>query len=383
MSHNRKPRLLLVVNYFAPYVSGVTVYANALAESLSPSTDVTVLCGRHDSRLPLYETSGNLRIVRAEILARLDKGYVSHEFVRKFRELAAASDVVNLHFPMLEAGLLSKIAGVPTILTYQCDMAYKGSILSRLALGAVRVSGIIALKNADRIVVLNRDYAQSSPLLRKHFEKIVAIPPPNRFWREANSNLPETNGNTRNGEAEITIGFVGRFVEEKGLDVLLHAMSIIGRHKLLLVGPHEGVAGGSIIGKLRKTISSLGSRVELLGAASDSELMSFYKKIDVIVLPSTNRFEAFGMVQLEAMGFGAFPVASDLAGVREVIRKTGIGLLAAPGNSPDLARCLEAAARELSRLPRRLIAETALRTMGGPEWHRPYHNLIRQLRERI
>ena len=59
--------------------------------------------------------------------------------------------------------------------------------------------------------------------------------------------------------------------------------------------------------------------------------------IDVLVLPSVDPLEAFGMVQIEAMLCGTPVVASDMPGVRVVIRKTGYGRLSNVRDSQDIA----------------------------------------------
>jgi glycosyltransferase involved in cell wall biosynthesis len=61
---------------------------------------------------------------------------------------------------------------------------------------------------------------------------------------------------------------------------------------------------------------------------------------DVLVLPSDDRLESFGIVQVEAMLNGCPVVATDLPGVRVPIEKTGMGLVIKPGDSRILAKAL-------------------------------------------
>jgi glycosyltransferase involved in cell wall biosynthesis len=65
--------------------------------------------------------------------------------------------------------------------------------------------------------------------------------------------------------------------------------------------------------------------------------VSFYNLIDVLVLPSVDPLEAFGMVQLEALFCRTPVVVSDLPGVREVVRKTGYGALIQKRDPQDIA----------------------------------------------
>ena len=62
--------------------------------------------------------------------------------------------------------------------------------------------------------------------------------------------------------------------------------------------------------------------------------------LHVFVLPSVNSFEAFGIVQLEAMVHGVPVIASDLKGVRIPVKFTKNGYTFKNENSSDLADCI-------------------------------------------
>jgi glycosyltransferase involved in cell wall biosynthesis len=67
---------------------------------------------------------------------------------------------------------------------------------------------------------------------------------------------------------------------------------------------------------------------------------AFYAACDLTVLPSTNRTEAFGLVQLESMLCGTPVVASDSPGVRVPVTTTGMGRLALPRDATSLAEAI-------------------------------------------
>ena len=71
-------------------------------------------------------------------------------------------------------------------------------------------------------------------------------------------------------------------------------------------------------------------------------LAEFYRNADSLVFPSVDRSEAFGLVALEAQASGIPVIASDLAGVRTVIKDRRTGLLVEPNNVVDLAEKVEA-----------------------------------------
>jgi glycosyltransferase involved in cell wall biosynthesis len=74
-----------------------------------------------------------------------------------------------------------------------------------------------------------------------------------------------------------------------------------------------------------------------LGNLNPLQMAAFYPNLNVLVVPSLNSTEAFGLVQIEAMMNGVPCVAAALPGVRVPIQMHGMGRLAAIGNASDLA----------------------------------------------
>ncbi len=64
---------------------------------------------------------------------------------------------------------------------------------------------------------------------------------------------------------------------------------------------------------------------------------TFYGAVDCLVVPSLNSTESFGLVQGEAMLCGTPVVVSDLPGVREPVRWTGMGEIVPVGDPTALA----------------------------------------------
>jgi glycosyltransferase involved in cell wall biosynthesis len=60
----------------------------------------------------------------------------------------------------------------------------------------------------------------------------------------------------------------------------------------------------------------------------------------VIVVPSLNSTESFGLVQVEAMLCGTPSVASDLPGVRQPVLQSGMGEIAPVGDPEALAEAV-------------------------------------------
>lgn len=334
-----KLKVLIVLNYYYPYISGLSECAKSLAEELAKEHDVTVLTAKHESDLLEFEEINGVKIVRANLMFKISKGYVSLDFVRKFYRYQKEADIVNLHQPMAEAGILSQLTNKEKLIsTYQCDVNLTESIVDSIIVKLMDMSSRLSLKRARQIVVSSYDYASSSRVLPDFKDKWLEIHPTSSFYKEFNGERNKTN------KEEVFIGFCGRIVEEKGVDILLQAAPIVKEAlpnvQFLIAGDYNNVAGGSIYEDLKLRIGWDDNYVQFLGRLTTKQLIDFYYSLDLFVLPSTNSLEAFGMVQVEAMLAGVPVVASDLPGVREVTRKTMMGETAGIKNIDQLAEAI-------------------------------------------
>lgn len=199
----------------------------------------------------------------------------------------------------------------------------------------------IILLRSKKIVVLSNDYFKYS-YFKKYSDKAIQIYPPitlNNFKQKEYKYLQEKLNLEEN---TYKIGFVGRIVEEKGLQYLINSIEYLdlelNDYKIIIVGDYTKIAGGSIKKNLDKVVEQYPNKVIFTGFLSDEELVEFYSMINVLVLPSVDPLEAFGMVQVEAMACGTPVIASDRPGVREAINKTGYGYLVKPKDAKDIAK---------------------------------------------
>ncbi|HSR21714.1 MAG TPA: glycosyltransferase family 4 protein, partial [Anaerolineales bacterium] len=79
---------------------------------------------------------------------------------------------------------------------------------------------------------------------------------------------------------------------------------------------------------------------KFLGILNPTQMAAFYPNLDVLVVPSLNSTEAFGLVQIEAMLNGVPCVASALPGVRMPVQMHGMGRVAEIGNPASLAQAI-------------------------------------------
>ena len=167
---------------------------------------------------------------------------------------------------------------------------------------------------------------------------------------------------SREDGAPLTIGYVGRLHEEKGLDLLaaavrsLAAKSALPAWRLVLCGPSDVGRGGSgpeyTSGLARRLAEILpAERLAILPPAfEEAALAKLYHEIDIFCYPSlAARGETFGVAVAEAMAAGAVPVVSGLDCFSDFVVDGENGLVFdhAAGEAPArLAAALESLLRE-------------------------------------
>jgi glycosyltransferase involved in cell wall biosynthesis len=127
--------------------------------------------------------------------------------------------------------------------------------------------------------------------------------------------------------------------------VLLRALpDVLAEHpdaRVLFSGAYKDTIGEEEYGqRLAPLIERHRDRLVFFDLLSAEEMPSFFALCDVLAVTSLNSTEAFGLVQVEAMLAGTPVVATDLPGVREAVRSTGMGRIVPPNDPPALAAAL-------------------------------------------
>jgi glycosyltransferase involved in cell wall biosynthesis len=341
-------RILTALTYYTPHVSGLTVYARRIVKAMvERGHTVTVLTSHYDHNLPRREVIDGATVIRVPVLFRFSKGVIMPTLPWHAARLTLSHDIVYLHLPQFEASVIAIIARFlarkPVVTSHQCDILLPSRLLRLVFWPPIALSHRIAASLSYQIVALSRDYADTSAFLRHHRKKVVAIHPPIPNTEASDGDPLDLRQRYGLGDSKI-IGFVGRFAEDKGVAYLIDAVPSVLRRfpdaRFLLVGEREKVVGERTYRRLQERIEQLGEHVLLLGVLPDHHLAEFYRECDVLVLPSVNSTEAFGMVQVEAMLKGTPVVTTDLPGVRVAVRATGMGEIVPPRDSEALAAAI-------------------------------------------
>jgi glycosyltransferase involved in cell wall biosynthesis len=174
-------------------------------------------------------------------------------------------------------------------------------------------------------------------------------------------------------EDEMVIGFLGRIVMEKGLDVFadaIHAFATFGlKHRVLVIG--EGPARPWFAEQLPDAIFT--------GQLTGIDLSRALASSDVFLNPSMT--EAFGNVTLEAMACALPVIAADSTGATNLVRYGVTGMLV-DGEDPDeFAEALATYARDPDL--RRRHGEAGLAVARTMDWDTINSAVIRAYRHAI
>ena len=366
-------RILLALYYYRPHMSGLTIYVERLAAALARrGHTVTVLTSQYDASLPREEWSDGVRIVRVPVALRISKGVLMPALGRTASVLLREHDVVSIHLPNVDAPGLT-IRGhrqnKPVILTYHCDLMLPRSPFSAILGQAIFMAHYAAGRLADRIVAYTHDYATNSRLLARFEDKLEVISPPVVMPVPPAADVAAFRAEVEADERPV-IGMAGRFASEKGVEYLVAAVPrLLERFphaKVLFAGPYKDVLGEQAYWqRLREPIAQLGAHWKFLGQLDDQrQLPHLYSACDVLVVPSLNSTESFALVQVEAMLCGTPAVVSNLPGVRQPIKMTGMGEIVEPGSAAALCEGLE---RVLSHRQRYVRPRREIEALFDPE----------------
>jgi glycosyltransferase involved in cell wall biosynthesis len=333
----RSLRIAYVTPTFPPYRAGMgnVAYQHGLhVARLGHRVDVLT------PRLPWARDAEclGLPVTRLFPLLRVRQASFTPTLVSRLR----GYDLVHLHCPFVFGAQLVWLAHAlwktPYVVTYHQDLVLPGML--RPAAHTYRYLERLVLRRARWVAATTDDYAQHSDLHDFPRDRLTEMP--NGVDIETfrpGLDAGELRRRYRLHERDRIVLFVGALDRAhyfKGVPLLLTAVARLSDIRLLIVG--EGDLRRSY--EQAAAAAGLNGRVRFVGAVSDRELPLHYALSDVVVLPSTTRGEAFGLVLLEAMASGIPVVASHLPGVRAVVDHGRNGLLVPPGDSSALAAAI-------------------------------------------
>lgn len=332
-----------VVCTFPPYRGGIGNSVYNLAERLGErGAKITVFTPNYHNLAPDYNDTFKVR--RLEPFVQWGNAACILQLLWKLR----GSNVIHLHLPFIGSTLAVLLFSYlhpkqKLVVTYHMDLVGNG--LKKLIFNLYKVFCLpLILRRADKIFISSVDYIENSDIRKfylRHKKKFFELPfgiDTEKFSpKEKNMDLTEKFFINKDDAVLLFVGGLDVAHYFKGLDILLRALKNvrdggIENFKLIIVGDGDQKADYQNITQS----FNINDNVIFAGSVNNAELPDYYNLCDIFILPSIDKSEAFGLVLLEAAACAKPLIASDLPGVRTVVRDGG-GFLAKPGDADDLS----------------------------------------------
>jgi glycosyltransferase involved in cell wall biosynthesis len=321
-----RQRICMISSEYPPYVlGGLGVHVTRLSTELAAFNDIDLV-------LP-HQRSGYAPAppgVSTHTLARVEANYddpiswlhfAQHAFnlVERISSARLKPEVVHCH------DWVTVLCGIKCRWELKIPMVFHVHLPNRTPFcSSVENFGLVC---SDLLTVNSQAMAEQ---MKDRFpNKKVVVVPNGVDTTVFNPGIPNT-------DTDQYVLFVGRLVEQKGVDRLLRAfVHVLKRFptielKIVGTGPCE-----SAYRRLADCLL-IGHRVHFLGWKTGLELSRLYQSASVVAVPSV--YEPFGITALEAMACARPVVASNTGGLKEIIEHEKTGCLVTVGDHLDLAQ---------------------------------------------
>jgi glycosyltransferase involved in cell wall biosynthesis len=163
---------------------------------------------------------------------------------------------------------------------------------------------------------------------------VVALPGGDRFGQSTSKDDIKRRALS---PGPLKIIFLGNVIPRKGLNILLDSIALLPHNTWHLKVVGDLMFHSRYSSEVKRQVNRLNIKgnVDFLGSLPDSELSCHLSMSHLLVVPSS--YEGFGIVYLEAMGFGLPVIGSTSGGAKEIITHGVDGYLVPPGDPQTLS----------------------------------------------
>ncbi len=338
-------KIAIVNSFYPPWRGGAETYVYNVAKVLlNRGHKVTVICSSDPLEPGTYIESG-IEVKRLRLVGRLYGTPIPIGLRKELCQLDA--DIFHANFPSpyfaFNVAVASFLRRIPAVLTWHNDLP----TVSPGAGVLVELHDRLILPNYVRkyrhIIATSERYAANSRNLLR-FQDIVTVIPNGVDCERFNPHVESDDVKERLGlEGKFVILFVAALTKwhrYKGLEILLDALRLVvqtERELLLIV-----VGDGELRSEFERLSQNLNVRKNVIfaGNVCDEKLPQFYAACDVLVLPSKDMSEGFGLTILEANAAGKPCIGTSVGGIPSVIENKFNGLIVRPNDSSALATAI-------------------------------------------
>ncbi len=320
---------------YYPVIGGVETHVRDLALYLPEDVDRKVLACSETGERKVEKIDG-VEVTKARNLGNLRSSPVPPGFVSELKAFGSWADLFHFHFPFPTGEMAFLLSGInkPLIVTYHSDIVRQKILLKLYKPFLARF-----LKRAKVIIATSPKYIETSPFLRVFKEKCRVVPLGiDTTLFDMNEEKEALVDEIRREISAPFVLFVGRLIYYKGAEYLIRAFKEVPEdYKLVIIG------SGPLKSELEKLAddSGISRRIVFLDPQPYERLIAFYHACELFVLPSVERSEAFGIVQLEAQACGKPVITTELGTGTSFANLHGVtGIVVPPADVKALSDAL-------------------------------------------
>ncbi len=266
------------------------------------------------------------------------------------------------------ATFLKFLTGTPSVIEIQGEIFKKPGQRQNFKSQLLQKIGRFAMKKAARIRVIscaifNQVKEQG---IKENKIRLVSLRVDLKLF---NPNLWISETYKSGDKVGMTLGYIGRLVEGKGLEDLLEAVKILKSQNLEFRTWNLVIYGtGPLEVRLKEMAEDLkiDDKIDWRGFVSYSKVPEALTQIDIFVYPSWH--EGFGRSIMEALAMEKAVVATRVGGIPDLIKDGENGFLISPHNPEELARKIKELA-ENEELREKFGKEGREYVSKNYEWH--------------
>jgi len=357
----KKKVIVQVALTYLPDIGGGETHLRDLVSYISKYHDTVVITMKpyqsRKEKVPLVEKTGNVSVVRIPRPMRsliYSNGkwrpfatliYLPYFYIYvAFWSLRYKNAIIAFHLHgLLLAPLcvfLKRITGRKCIISVHFTFKGGGKILEEVVLWGLR--------RADHVLALSELEKENLIKLGIPREKVLKF----TYWVDLESFKPIERAIAREklgiDKSIFMVLFVGRLIEEKGIDIVLEVAKNMEKIEFYIIGD------GPLREKVLKSSSEI-KNLHYVGPVDNFSLPSWYSASNVLVVPSTSE-EGFGRVIIEAFACGIPVIGSNLGGIPEAIQPH-VGKIVSPNPQEFIKAISEVSKSSYSRWEIRKYAE--------------------------
>lgn len=326
-----KRKVLIVTDFFYPHWTGISKSVYYLISAVDAESTYDILTVRYDTSLKKRDKIFNTNIFRENSQFSLSRSKYSFSLIFRFLSIIHKYDTVFVNSPcsnVLPVSLITKVFRKNLLIFHQGDLVLPKSIVNKIIEKTFDFSTFLSIMICNKVSTYTKDYALNSRILKYFLPKFTPLLIP------INTNVYKMK---KMDKTKIIFGFAGRFVEEKGFDILLDVIPDIvikfPNSEFFYAG-ELNISYEKFFEKNYSKYQTIKKYITILGLLDDKEMNAFYKSLDFIIVPS--RTDCFNLVQTEAMLNGVPSICSNIPGLRYMVAETGFGVLFESENREDL-----------------------------------------------